>query len=128
MFCRMNWLACLLVVSMVALLNCSKSAKNSGDVLATVDGVKITQADVDNTLERLPPHARSFYQTPQAKKQLVESLVTSELLYQQALKRKVDRLPEVTSQIDAAKRGIYARYLIEEIVKERTTEAALKDQ
>lgn len=107
-------------------VGCKGGAMKSGETLAIVNGEKITQGDIDMMLETLPPRARTFYQTPQAKKQILDSMVTNELLYQAAVKRGIDRKPAVEHQVENAKRSVYAKFLLDQVTEERTNDEAVK--
>src|SRR5262245_22400352 len=90
--------------------------KKTGPVLATVNGVKITQGEVDTMLSRLPERARAFYQNPQAKQQLVENLINNEILFQEAEKRGIPNKPEVVFQLESSKRQVYAKFLLDDLL------------
>jgi len=102
--------------------------KQTGKVLAIVNGNKITESDMEAVLSSLPPRARSFYQAPHAKKQIIDNLVTNELLYRQAMKKGLDKDPQVQNQVLTQKRSVYVRALLDQIVEERTTKEVLRKE
>lgn len=98
----------------------------SGKVLAEVNGEKIYESDLSAQLSGLPPQARAYYESPQAKKQILESLVTNEILFQEAKSRGVDKKADVNQRVQSAIRAVYARALLDEVTNERSSDEALR--
>lgn len=88
-----------------------KSPKKSEIVVAEVNGRKITLAAVEEYLLALPPEVG--LQAMKNPRRFLKEFVQTELLFQEALRRKVDILPEVQSRILLSRRQI----LIDELVK-----------
>lgn len=86
-------------------------------VVAEINGHKITLADLEERLEQAPPAVR--IQIRKNKEQFLDGLVQSELLYQEAVRRKLEATPEVGKRIGLAKR----RILVEEFVKREVQRA-----
>lgn len=90
----------------VSLSSCGEkreaSRKTDGDalgkVLATVNGVPITEYDVKQSLRR-GGHGRGEA-TPEATKILLQGLVRSELIYQQSLELGLDKNPEYRKKLN----------------------------
>lgn len=80
-------------------------------VVAEINGHKITLADLEERLEQAPPAVR--LQILKNKQQFLDGLVQSELLYQEAQRRKLEAAPEVGRRIGLARR----RILVEEFVR-----------
>ncbi|MEK6711208.1 MAG: peptidyl-prolyl cis-trans isomerase [Nitrospinota bacterium] len=80
-------------------------------VVAEVNGRKITLAELEERLSQAPPAVR--IQIRNNKEQFIEGLVQAELLYQEALRKRLEALPEVERRIGQAKR----RILVEEFVR-----------
>lgn len=100
--------------------------QKSGKILAEVNGEKIYESDLSAQLSGLPPQARAYYESPQAKKQILESLVTNEILYQEAKSRGVDKKADVNQRVQSAVRAVYARALLDEVTNERSSDDALR--
>ena len=98
----------------------------SGKVLAVVNGNKITQSDLEAIISNLPPRARSFYKSPQAQKQLVDNLITKELLYHEAVKRGIDKEKEIRNQMENQRREVLIRALLDQVTEERSTDDLLR--
>lgn len=86
-------------------------------VLAEVNGERITEADFDREAENLPPYMRPILETPNGKRQFLESLITRDLLLQEAMRRGIDRRPEVRSRLGQARRSIVLEALLREVAE-----------
>lgn len=80
-------------------------------VVAEINGRKITLAELEERLRQVSPAVR--LQIRSKKEQFIDGIVQSELLYQEARRRKLEATPEVEKRIEAAKR----RILIEEFLR-----------
>lgn len=77
----------------------TSGAKKDGKVLAKVGGEAITVDDYLARIEEQPPFVRQRYNTLERKKELLENIVRSELLAQEALRRGFLDDPEVQSTL-----------------------------
>jgi len=104
----------------VMLIACSdQENKPSSQVAANVNDREITVHQVNNQL------ARSGYngevEVRQASRKILDSLIDQELLFEEALKNKLDRDPKVMQAVEDAKQQIIARAYIERMVYSRET-------
>ncbi|OGL58715.1 MAG: hypothetical protein A3J27_09395 [Candidatus Tectomicrobia bacterium RIFCSPLOWO2_12_FULL_69_37] len=97
----------------------AKPAKEdkSAVVVAEINGRKITLAELEERLAEAPPAVR--IRIRKNKEQYLENLVQSELLYQEAVRRRLEAAPEVEKRIGLAKR----RILVEEFVRREINRA-----
>jgi peptidyl-prolyl cis-trans isomerase C len=100
--------------------------ERTGAVLATVNGVNVTQGMMDATLGGLPPNIREKVKAQGQEAQFKEKLVIGELLYQEALKQKLYEKPEIQMQLALAQRDAMAQAIMDKVINERTTDEALK--
>lgn len=106
-------LAALLVP---ALFGCGGPAGEKPDaVLAEVNGEAITSVEFDREASALPPYMRPILETPSGRKQFLESLITRNLLLQEAMRRGIDRRPEVVRRLGQARRSIVLEALLREV-------------
>jgi peptidyl-prolyl cis-trans isomerase C len=99
-------------------------------VVAEVDGRKITEGDIKEFIQNLPPQFDAVKNEPSFKKRVRELLVNEELLYQEALKEGLDKDPEVQKEIERAKRRIMVQALLRKKIKlpeVKVTEKEIKD-
>ena len=100
--------------------------ERTGEVLQEVNGKKVTQGMVDATLAQLPANVRDQVIARGQLSQVKEQVVIGELLYQEAVKQKLHEKPEVKQALELSARNALATALLEEIVKQRTTDEAVK--
>ena len=68
-------------------------------VLATVDGVQITQTQVDNFIKRLDPQQAMQYQSEEGKKHILQELINQTLFLADAKTNKLEETDEFKSEI-----------------------------
>jgi peptidyl-prolyl cis-trans isomerase C len=114
-------------LSLALLVGCqSKSSKEegstpkkTGQTLVEVNGAIITTDDFKKELENLPPYLRPMAETPEGKKELVDTMVVREIIMQQAKKDGIDKSPEVAAKMEELKqRVIVEAYLKKKMEKE----------
>lgn len=84
-------------------------------VLAVVDGREITQADLYDLLQNIGQSAAQF-QGPEGQKQLVDELVMQELLYSDALAKKLDQDAEYTYAVEQMKKNLLKQYAMNKLL------------
>lgn len=109
-----TWIA--LAVS-AALTACSHEARDDSATLATVNGERITQAQLDGALRLRAPAAASMPAADLAalRGRTLQQLVEERLADQQAAKAKLDRNPGVAEAVDLAREQALARLYLERI-------------
>lgn len=90
-------------------------AAEKDPVLATVNGQKITQSMYEIYLKRRGITELNKINA-ELKKNYVGELVNREVLYQHALKNKIDKKPDVTSELENIQRNLLAAAQIREAV------------
>ena len=103
-----------LTLACVALLlaACGKKTEDNSATLATVNGEKITQDQLDFAVKQIAA-ARPGASAPAAA-QVLQSLVEQRLAVQKAEKDKLDRNPGVLQALEAARKDALARYYVED--------------
>ena len=85
---------------------------------AVVNGVPIPQARMDFVAKAQLAQSQGQQQDgPEFRENLREIMITREILYQEALKRKLDKNPDYQMQLDLAKQQIILGVLFEDINK-----------
>ncbi|MDP2314200.1 MAG: peptidylprolyl isomerase, partial [Pseudomonadota bacterium] len=100
--------------------------ERTGEVLQVVNGQNVTQGMVDATLAQLPANVRDQVIARGQLDQVKEQVTIGELLYQEALKQKLHEKPDVKQGLALSARNALANALLEDIVKQRTTDEAIK--
>ena len=101
-------LACVAVL----LAACGRKTEDTSATLATVNGEKITQDQLDFATRQIVA-ARPGASAPEAT-QVLQSLVEQRLAVQKAEKDKLDRNPGVLQALEAARKDALARYYVEQ--------------
>jgi peptidyl-prolyl cis-trans isomerase C len=106
--------------------------------VAIVNGVGIPRARLDFVAKSQLAQAQSqqgqpgqqpLQDTPEFRDNLREILITREILYQEAVKRKLDKNPDYQTQLDLAKQQIILAVLVEDLSKKLTpTEADVRKE
>ena len=88
-----------------------------GKVLAVVDGEPLTEATLQKEVENLPPYVRPILETAAGRAQFLESVITRNLLMREALRRGIDRRPEVADRISMARKSIVLEALLRDVAE-----------
>ncbi len=105
------------LLALVVLLSVSGSSFAADKVLAKVNGKTITEKDLKQVMETLPPNYKTLENNSTFRKQLLENMVKEELLYQEALKEGVDKDPKVRKEIELMKKRILVQALLRKHIK-----------
>jgi peptidyl-prolyl cis-trans isomerase C len=99
-----------------------------GKVLAVVDGQPLTEAALLKEAESLPPYVRTILETAQGRAQFLESVITRDLMMREALRRGIDRRPEVADRIAMARKSIVLEALLRDVAEKAPglSDAALR--
>ena len=107
-------LAATLACVAVLLAACGRKTEDSSAMVASVNGEKITQDQLDFAVKQVTA-ARPGASAP-APAAVLDSLVQQRLAVQKAEKDKLDRNPGVLQALEAARKDALARYYIEQFV------------
>ena len=94
----------------------SQSAKNP--TVATVNGKAINQRTVEMIVAQGAASGRP--DTPEARKGIIEQLALQMVVAEEAVKKGLDKSPEVVEQIDAVKQTVLANAYVQDFVKNNT--------
>ena len=98
----------------------AKKDTKGGVVLAEVNGATITDADFYKEQENLPPYLKPMTETPEGKKEMLDTMVVRELIMQQAQKDGIDKSPAVAAKLEDLKK----RVIVEAFLKKKVEESA----
>ena len=111
-------LAWLVHFGLAQQLKLATPADPAQDVLAVVNGSKITRMDFDQLIQQYRPEAGSWAE--HNKGQVMRDLVTLEVLAQEGTKLRLDQDPRIQAQIRLRTKDIVARSVVEKYVNERS--------
>ena len=90
-------------------------SKKEGQVIAEVNGGSITTADFSRELKNLPEYLKAMADTPEGRKEMLDTMVIRELILQQASKDGLDKSPEVEEKLQDLKK----RLVVESFLKKK---------
>ena len=93
---------------------------NNQEILATVAGVQITEADLDMFLRTIPQEQRKYASNPQFRGHFLEQMISLYAFAQLAEELKLEETEVYQKNIEHAKRNILAQLAVEEIMKDIT--------
>jgi len=111
---RWGFLFAVLVLAAVAACSRNKQEEN---VYYQVGTGEITRDDVERVFSSLPEDLQYPYLSREGRQQLLGNMVSLELLYQEAVKQKLDQEPEVKFRLDREKKNLLAQEVVERSLK-----------
>ncbi len=99
--------------------------KKEGKVLAEVNSGSITTVDFDRELKNLPEYLKAMADTPQGRKEMLDTMVIRELILQQASKDGLDKGAEIEEKLQDLKK----RLIVESFLKKKVeVESKVSDE
>ncbi|MGH8677103.1 MAG: peptidylprolyl isomerase, partial [Burkholderiales bacterium] len=97
------------------------SAGAEDPAIAKVNGIPIPHSRLDIVARNQIAQSQGQQQdTPQYREELRDILITREVLFQEALRRKLDKDPKYIAQLDVMKQQILLSILFEDFLKKHT--------
>ena len=93
--------------------------KRPGKVVALIGTRQITQGDIDFELSQLPPELQSQYNNKKMKLQFLRQYILTELLYDSAKRKGLEKDSEIVEAAFQAKKGIMVRKLLQEEISSK---------
>ena len=93
---------------------------NNQEILATVAGVQITEADLDMFMRTIPQEQRKYASNPQFRGHFLEQMISLYAFAQLAEEMNLEETEVYKKNIENAKRNILAQLAVEEIMKDIT--------
>lgn len=90
----------VILVMAVVIAGCSQGSK--GATVATVNGKAITESDLQAKMDSIPAEYRMMMQGPEGKKRILDQLVLTELILQEAEKQGMSSDKEIQTKIKDA--------------------------
>lgn len=85
-------------------------------ILATVNGNAITENDLNGAMARFPQENQAFFATEQGKSQLLEQLISFELVYKYAQDENLSETEEYKSQLEILKKDLLIQAAVKSIL------------
>jgi EpsD family peptidyl-prolyl cis-trans isomerase len=108
---------------------CANKEGGKGPYLAKVGSAVITQADFEREFKNLPQFAQTLFQGSGGKERFLDELIKKEMLYQEALKKGLDKDPQYLAKVEDFKKLTLVSMLLEKEIgtKGKVTEQDAKD-
>jgi peptidyl-prolyl cis-trans isomerase C len=110
----------LIVLLVFAFNACSKKTETKGSYLVKVGNAKITEADLDRELKNLPEFAQALFAGSSGKERFLDELVKKEILYQEAVKKGIDKDPQYKAKVEDFKKITLVGLLLERVIEEKS--------
>lgn len=101
---KRSLVASMVVLAALGMSACGNKEKKAGQSVVVVNGEEITQHQINDELQRVPPAQHAA-----ASKQLMEQLIDRQVLLDAAVKDKLDRSATVMQAVERAKVTIIAQ-------------------
>jgi peptidyl-prolyl cis-trans isomerase C len=89
------------------------------NILAKVNGMEITQQDVEAFLERLEPQMAEQYKSPQGQKQILNEIINQRLFLYDAIDRQLDQTEIYKKEMEKARDFILTQMNMNSFLAER---------
>lgn len=89
-------------------------------ILASVNGVNITESDLNAVVARYPQDRRGFLTTEQGKRQLLNEIVSFELMYNMGKEMNLENSKEYQKQLEGIKKELLTQVTINKVLSEVT--------
>jgi peptidyl-prolyl cis-trans isomerase C len=115
----------LFIVCLFLAAGCNKfgGGKTDSSIIAKVDKSLITKDDFVKEISRIPEWARPQFQGDEGKEKFLEELIKRELIYQHAMKMKLDKDPEYLDKV----REFEKMTLVSLVLKKEVEDKAVVD-
>ncbi|MFL0248767.1 peptidylprolyl isomerase [Candidatus Clostridium stratigraminis] len=87
-------------------------------IIAVVNGKEITENDLNNAILRFPKDKQGYLSTEEGKKQLLDQLISFELIYSYALDNEIQKNEDYLINLEAAKKELLTQTAIRHILKD----------
>ncbi len=99
-----------------------ESVSNMNQIVIEVNDKKITLGEIEQRLKLMAPAVR--IRIRENREQFLEGLVQAELLYQEAIRQRVDELPQIQKRVERLKR----RLIIEQFLRRDVEVVGIPEQ
>ncbi|MCI1944880.1 peptidylprolyl isomerase [Clostridium luticellarii] len=98
------------------------------DVLAVVNGVEITEQDLQNTIRKFPAERQQYLRTENGRKQLLNEIISFELIYNYAKDNHMENSKNYLAKLEAIKKEMLTQTAVDKIMEDaKVTEDEVKD-
>jgi peptidyl-prolyl cis-trans isomerase C len=96
----------------------------TGEVIATYGGQKLTSDEVMKQLEQMAPPARTYLASPERKRSFVENIIMNDLMFDEGKKLGYADDPDIDRQVDNLRR----RLVVQKVMSKYQTPPTISDE
>jgi len=108
------------VLAIILIFACAKKEEKRASYLAKVGNTVITEADIEREIKNLPDFVQKMFEGVSGRERFLEELVKRELLYQEALKKGLDKDPAYQKKLEDFKKINLVGLLLEKEIETKT--------
>ncbi|MGB9716654.1 MAG: peptidylprolyl isomerase [Thermodesulfovibrionales bacterium] len=108
----------LFIVSL--LFACTKKEEKNASYLAKVGNTIITEADLEREIKNLPDFVQKMFEGASGRQRFLDELIKREILYQEALKKGLDKDPVYQRKLEDFKKMNMVGLLLEKEIETKT--------
>lgn len=109
----------VLIIGISLLFACAKKEEQKSPYLARVGTVEITQVDFERDLKSLPDFAQKMFESSSGKEKFLDELIKKEILYQEAVKKGIDKDSGYLKRVEDFKKITLVSLLLEKEIEEK---------
>ena len=98
----------------------------AAEELASVNTRVITTEEFEQKMKDLPNQMKVHYMSSIGKQELLDNMITNEVVFQEALRLGLDKDKEVMTRLEEAKRQIVIRTMVDKLETEKLSEDQVK--
>ena len=108
------------VLAIILIFACAKKEEKRASYLAKVGNTVITEADIEREIKNLPDFVQKMFEGDSGRERFLEELVKRELLYQEALKKGLEKDPAYQKKLEDFKKINLVGLLLEKEIETKT--------
>lgn len=117
----------LLINPLSTIVNAEPAKAQLNAVIADVNGIKLTVADFQAYIRmRMPDNKQPEKLTPAQRNKIFNEYINREILYQEALKKRVDQNAFIKADIENQRRNIIVSYALKQLLQNPISETEIR--
>jgi len=117
----MKKIGILLLIATLAFVGCDKKGVNTKDdsnVIVVVGDEKITENELQEKIDKLPPQYKEYSQTEQGRQTLIDEMVVRKILKQEAIKNGIEDTEAYKKDLEGAKEDLLINHIVNQKIVE----------
>lgn len=102
------------ILTMLCLLSTASVGMADDTVVAVINGVNVTNTDLDNHIKLIEKVTRKKIVTPEERRAALENLIEREVLFQEAIKKKIQERDDIKFLLAFERQELFTKTLLSE--------------